>query len=124
MPQYLCSNSTVHCFTHEGKCIPLPCGQWSCPECRRILAFQWSLRARLGVGETIAYMWTFTQPSKVHSLRFAYEILPSQWKNVRQKCQRAWGTWLYLAVVEGQPHRYEMPHFHVLSFNEMPQRPH
>jgi hypothetical protein len=76
------------------------------------------------VDDLIAYMWTFTQPGKVRSLSFAYKILPSQWNNIRQKCQRAWGKWSYLAVVEGQPKRGEMPHFHVLTYREMPARPH
>ena len=111
-----CSHSTAWCFTAQGRVIPLPCGRWGCPECARTLAFQWAKRARIGVEDRLAYMWTLTQPSRVKSLAYSFEILPGQWDNLRKYCQRAWKTWSYLAVVEGQPHRYDMPHFHLLCF--------
>lgn len=122
MPINICSRSTAWCFTDQGRVIPLPCGRWACPECSRTLAFQWAKRAKIGVDDRIAYFWTLTQPASVKLPKFAFRILPAQWDNLRKYCQRAFGKWSYFAVVEGQPHRGDMPHFHLLCFEEPPKR--
>jgi hypothetical protein len=118
----MCSNSTAYCFTWLGAVVTLPCGQWKCRECSRILALQWAKRAKIGVEHKMAFMWTLTQPGYVKTPAFAYSVLPKQWDKLRRYCQSVWGHWSYFAVVEGQPKRVFMPHFHLLCFHEPPIR--
>lgn len=122
MSSLLCSNSTAYAFTHRGVVIPLPCGKWSCPECARTLAKEWAIRVKIGIGEEVAFFWTLTMSGKVRTPQYAFEILPSLWDGFRKKVQRAHDNWQYVAFVEGQPKRSNMPHFHVISLEKAPLR--
>lgn len=85
----------------------------------------WAWRAFIGVEQAdhVAWMWTLTMSGKIRSRKYAYEILPKLWKNLQQTMKRAFGgKWTYIAFVEGQPHRYGMPHFHVISLRKAPKR--
>lgn len=101
----------------DGKAIALTCGSWNCRYCAQTLAVEWSRIARHGVENMghEAYFQTFTLPGSVITRRKAFEILPRLWDNLRKSFQRHNLAWLYIAFVEGQPHREFMPHFHVLS---------
>lgn len=65
----------------------------------------------------------------IKTKEYAYKRLPILWKRARMFMQR-WvkehgkpgEKWEYLAVVEGQPHRNNMPHFHVISSCKCPIR--
>jgi len=60
---------------------------------------------------------------KIRSRKFAYSILPKLWDTLRKALQRSFGgKWSYIAFVEGQPKRYGMPHFHVISLKKAPKR--
>jgi hypothetical protein len=45
----------------------------------------------------------------------AYEVLPRLWDTLRKQIQRREGKFSYIAFVEGQPKRSNMPHFHVIT---------
>lgn len=122
MCAYLCSHSSANAFTHRGVVIPLPCGKWSCPECARTLAKEWAIRVKLGIGEDVAYFWTLTMSGKVRTPAYAFEILPSLWDVFRKRMQRTRGKWSYVAFIEGQPKRSNMPHFHIISMEKAPMR--
>lgn len=67
-------------------------------------------------------MWTLTMPDWYTKPEQAYKDLPKLWDTMRKEIQREQGKFAYLAVVEGQPHRSEMPHFHVITFGRVPVR--
>lgn len=117
-----CTQATAQAFTPRGFVIPLPCGKWNCPGCAHTLATEWAIRARLGVGEGKAHFWTLTMPGKVRTTQYAYEILPDCWDKFRRVMQVLRDDWSYIAFVEGQPNRFDMPHFHMLSLEKCPFR--
>jgi len=103
--------------SQSGTAVALVCGSWNCPTCSKLLAREWARIAKYGVdhiGET-AWFWTLTMSRKVKTREKAFEIMPTLWNSLRMAVQRASGLWLYIAFVEGQPHRAYMPHFHVLG---------
>lgn len=53
----------------------------------------------------------------------AYADLPKLWDRFRKYIKRYYaGTWEYVAFVEGQPKRVDMPHFHIISLVKSPKR--
>lgn len=117
-----CTNATTSCFTHRGFVIPLPCGRWTCPGCARTLATEWAIRVRLGIVEQHAYFWTLTMPGKVRTAEYGFEILPDMFNKFRKVIQILRHDWSYVAFVEGQPERHDMPHFHLISLEKCPFR--
>ena len=112
-------------FNIHGHVKPIYCGKWSCERCARQNAKLWAWRAYLGVerNNQSAWFWTLTMSGKIRSRKFAYSILPKLWNSLRMALQRAFGgKWSYIAFVEGQPKRYGMPHFHVISLKPAPKR--
>lgn len=101
----------------SGLAVPLVCGSWNCPTCAKLLAREWAEIAHYGVEHLAdtAWFWTFTMSGRIHTREKAFELLPKMWDSLRKSVQRANGVWLYIAFVEGQPHRNYMPHFHVLG---------
>lgn len=120
-----------YAFNGNGICVPVPCGQWSCPHCAKHLARLWAWRAKLQVqgceGQTY-WFWTLTLRGKYHTRAAGFKALPKLWDRFRKAVQRALkakgipGKWEYLAFVEGQPQRQYMPHFHILSSHKSPRR--
>lgn len=111
-------------FNSEGNLHAVKCGQWSCVSCAKDLARLWAWRCRLHVEQanTQAYFWTFTMGSRVRTAARGYAILPTLWDNLRKTVQRSCSDWSYCAFVEGQTHRGNMPHFHVISMISAPRR--
>jgi len=112
-------------FTQDGKPALLYCGKWDCQHCRKINAGEWSRIGRFGVhygqaGRVQIVFWTLTLGSKYKSTRDGYLALPKLWDAFRKAIQRAQGRFDYLAVVEEQPKKRKMPHFHVLAFARIP----
>lgn len=53
----------------------------------------------------------------------AYADLPRLWDRFRKYVKRYYnGKWEYVAFVEGQPKRVDMPHFHIISLIKSPKR--
>lgn len=53
----------------------------------------------------------------------AYADLPRLWDRFRKYIKRLHGDgWEYVAFVEGQPQRVDMPHFHIISSIKSPKR--
>lgn len=104
-------------FSVTGKAVPLRCGSWYCPVCSKQNARNWATRSAIEF-ETGSVFVTLTQPETVMSAEFAYGILPKQWDKYRRSIEYEWKyiePVRYIAFVEGQPRRNDMPHFHVLS---------
>lgn len=64
-------------------------------------------------------MITLTLGRRFKTPYAGYVALPRLWDTLRKSMLRKWGTWRYLAFVEGQENRGGMPHFHILS-NRLP----
>lgn len=112
-------------FTQNGVARLLWCGKWSCPNCRAQLASKWARIAKYGVHKLEAQhggslFWTFTLGSGYTTVSEGYKALPRLWDNTRKYIERDQGKFLYLAFVEGQPHRNNMPHFHAIVFAHIP----
>lgn len=112
-------------FTQQGKPALLYCGKWDCPHCRPFNAGEWAQEARFAVaygqaGRLPVIFLTLTLGSKYKSTRDGYKALPRLWDNFRKTIQRYYGRFDYLAVVEEQPKKRKMPHFHVLAFCRIP----
>lgn len=113
----------MYAFDKKGHCIPVRCGQWSCPECAKRLARRWASIAGYGVqtkGQGKAYFWTLTMGRKIKTPKYAYLKLPHMWDSLRKSMQRIYPEWCYLAFVEGQPKRGNMPHFHIITLQPSP----
>lgn len=113
------------CFTSDGKAKFLRCGQWHCKHCRGVLAREWARVVRFGMTELLAsggtpLFWTFTLGKRYKVPAEAYEHLKRLWDSLRKSIQREQGTFQYVAFVEGQPKRRNMPHFHVVTFASVP----
>lgn len=100
-----------------GQFVPVRCDQWSCDYCRKIKSLRLAQRAVLGVRDMsgVPMFWTLTMPGHINSVSFAYKVLPKNWDTFRKRVQRQAPNFYYFAVVEGQPRRGGMPHFHILS---------
>lgn len=111
-------------FKASGQCVPIYCGQWSCEHCAKKLARKWAIRAAHGVkvvGEGYTYFWTLTMGRKIKTAKYAYAKLPRMFDALRKAMQRKYKHWLYIAFVEGQPERGNMPHFHIITFQSSPE---
>jgi len=114
-------------FTVSAKPIQVFCGKWSCPNCAKMNARQWSWRVRLHTHTWHDETWvfiTFTLRGSVDSVAEGYKLLPRLWDGMRKAMQRFYGRkeWQYCAFVEGQPKRFGMPHFHIISNRPTPYR--
>lgn len=100
-----------------GTFVPVRCDQWNCEYCRKIKALRLAKRAMTGVSAMTGKprFWTLTLPGKIRTAEFGYKILPGNWDTFRKKVQRQNPNFFYFAVVEGQPYRDNMPHFHILT---------
>jgi hypothetical protein len=105
-------------YDMKGIIQPIFCGRWQCEYCEKVNAALWAMRTWHGI-ETMqqkAWFWTLTFPGSVYSPSFAYRILPKMWDTIRKYMQRQeHDSWLYVAFVQGQPRRSDMPHFHIIS---------
>lgn len=103
-------------FNKSGSVQSVYCGQWACPRCSKIKARLWGWRARLTVDDSDKtwYFWTLTMRRKYRDPAVAYADLPRLWDTLRKSIQRRVGVFSYIAFVEGQPKRGNMPHFHVI----------
>jgi len=112
-------------FTQEGTPALLYCSKWDCPHCRIHNAGEWARVARYAVhygqeGRKLIVFWTLTLGSNYKTTRDGYLALPRLWDNFRKTIQRIQGHFDYMAVVEEQPKKRKMPHFHVLAFASIP----
>lgn len=93
------------------------------------LAGKWAKRAELGrvpaPTDPNPEFWflTLTLPSVYADAEQGFKALPVLWDTTRKSYQRFYETWMYMAFVEGQPNRGNMPHFHVLSDVVPPIKP-
>jgi hypothetical protein len=115
-------------FDTDGNTHIIYCGQWSCPRCAVRLANKWAARARAGFSpdseEGVDELWflTLTLGSGVRSTLGGFALLPRLWDTTRKQYQRYYGSFSYIAFVEGQPNRSFMPHFHILATSLPPTR--
>lgn len=58
---------------------------------------------------------TLTLSSYYQTPDQGFAALKKLWDKTRKAFQRSHPKWTYLAFVEGQPERDDMPHFHILS---------
>lgn len=122
--------SAKHCpqmyaFNTDGALIAVRCGSWYCPKCMKTNSLHWSWRVRLHLNKRTgtAYFWTLTMGRKYKTAQQAYAALPRLWDRFRKYIQRHHeGRWEYVAFVEGQPQRVDMPHFHIISLIKSPKR--
>lgn len=117
----------LHAFNQEGKVKAISCGLWKCPVCQKNLARLWAKRAYIQVARSDEkyYFITFTMGSDYFEPKTAFAELPKLWNTLRMAIQRFYGKsvkWSYLAFVEGQPKRVNMPHFHIISNMKMPDK--
>lgn len=123
-PSEECPNAK-RAFNAEGEIVRLACDLWSCDYCRKILAWRWAQTVRYGIAlwpSRAAFFWTLTLPAWVPTAEAGYKILPERWDNFRRNVQRAQSEFHYCAFVEAHPHRSFIPHFHIITLHEAPQR--
>lgn len=121
-----------YAFNSSGKITPVPCGRWSCEVCAKENARMWAWRARLQLDgdQKQYYFWTFTLGSKYKNAKQGFQAITRLWDTLRKAVQRHYrkvtgdkkAAWDYMAFVEGQTKRGNMPHFHVLSGTPAPYR--
>lgn len=115
-------------FTKDAEATLIYCGQWRCPHCAKRLAGKWAKRAELGLagmvetGEGDAWFLTLTLGSQFVTSQDGFMAIPKLWDTTRKAYQRWYGSFVYLAFVEGQNKRGGMPHFHILSTVPPPTR--
>jgi hypothetical protein len=87
-----------------------------CPRCSKVKARLWAWRVRITVNDSDQawYFWTLTMRRKYRTPESAYQALPRLWDTLRKAIQRREKKFSYIAFVEGQPKRGNMPHFHVI----------
>lgn len=123
------------CFTKTGETRLLRCGKWSCPHCAKLLSKRWAKRVYQHIQEqqTVTaenpladtkqfWFMTFTLKGKRLTTERAYVLIKKIWGKFRKQMQRKYREWQYVAFVEGQPKRQNMPHFHVISDCQPPAR--
>lgn len=113
-------------FSSDAQAKLLYCGKWSCKICAKRNARMWSIHAYYGItamGEKKAkvHFWTLTMGSNYVKPSEAYKEFPRLWDATRKAIQRYHKEFTFIAFVEGQPHRSYMPHFHVLTFQSIPE---
>lgn len=115
-------------FTQDAKPKLIFCGQWTCKHCAPRLSATWAKRARLHIfrasSATNGQFWflTLTLGSQYRTPKAGFAALPKLWDRLRKCIQRVQGAFEYLAFVEGQPERSNMPHFHILMNCEPPAK--
>lgn len=112
-------------FTQDGTASLLYCGKWDCQHCKPFNAGKWAQIGKFAVaygqsGRLPVVFWTLTLGSNYTTTEQGYKALPKLWDNFRKALQRTIGRFDYIAVVEEQPKRRKMPHFHVLAFAQIP----
>lgn len=112
-------------FSPKGSARILYCGKWSCDICAKVNAKEWADRAYYGITHPLYVghkprFWTFTLPPSCTTPKQGYQMLPRLWDTLRKEIQRSQKKFVYLAFVEGQPKRSNMPHFHVLVYAKVP----
>jgi hypothetical protein len=83
------------------------------------------MRVRYGIAlraDHDPWFWTLTLPGWVQSSAVGLRILPGRWDNFRKALQRQNPNFVYAAFVELHPHRANIPHFHVITFDPAPRR--
>lgn len=116
-------------FDHSGHTHIVWCGKWNCLRCQKRLAHQWAQRARLArnpsgsLSGSNLFFLTLTLGGNAKTATEGFSAIPSLWDTTRKAYQRFYGTFSYLAFVEGQPRRSGMPHFHILTWNQVPVEP-
>lgn len=119
--------STV-AFNSMGNTTYIFCGTWACPRCRSRIAGRWAKRTELGLasfaetGEGDAWFLTLTLGSLYRTPQEGYAAIPRLWDTTRKAYQRYYGSFTYLAFVEGQAKRGGMPHFHIVTPVEPPTK--
>jgi len=114
---------TMNAFNTSGDIVVVLCGQWKCSICSRLLARKYASITAYGVNQQggKAYFWTLTMGRRIKSPRRAYELIPTMWDALRKSMQRKYKEWQYIAFVEGQPKRGNMPHFHIITMKPCPR---
>jgi hypothetical protein len=113
-------------FTQRGKAKILYCGRWGCKHCAKRNAREWSQDVFYGIRNPKTpvkrwHFWTLTMPPKYTKPSQAYSILPRIWDAFRKAIQRNQKRFTFVAFVEGQPERSNMPHFHIITSNTIPK---
>lgn len=121
------------CFTKYGVAKLLFCGQWRCKACRKRLSQKWAKRVYLHIMQAHSeeaiesgtdngdfFFITFTMRGSVRSNELAFKLLPVLWNKFRKRMSRRFKRFDYVAFVEGQPQRGDMPHFHIVSSKPLP----
>jgi len=114
----------IWAFNSTGDVVHLPCGQWSCSECRKLLSGRAARRVRYGIAlwPDSAYLWTFTMRGYVKTPRLGFHILRVGWDALRKAVQRAYGEFQYASFIEIHPHRCGIAHVHCVSLCPSPER--
>lgn len=113
----MCKNGMMMTAVNErigvGVIFRLRCKRWSCPDCAKVNADMWCLRATWGAhqliesGQNIALV-TVTAHER-HSVSRAVEKLPSQWNKLRNHWQRSGEKPSYILI----PEVGKRGHFHI-----------
>lgn len=105
-------------FSEHGQPVAFRCGSWYCEYCARLNARTWGNRTALNFPLGGSFM-TLTMSPKIYTPALAYKLIPAMWDTFRKSIQRqlesTGSNWSYIAVVEGQPKRGHMPHFHIFA---------
>ncbi len=111
--------SGLRAFNTAGEIVVLPCNQWKCPYCQKILAWQWASRVRYGIAlwPLSAYHWTLTVPGEIFTPDYAFEVVTAAWDNLRKHCQRKMPYFHYAAFVELHPNRVGIAHLHIITLH-------
>jgi hypothetical protein len=115
-------------FTHEAKATLIYCNQWKCSKCAKRLAGKWAKRTELAIASMKgtfggdAWFLTLTLGSQYLSTLDGFQAIPRLWDTTRKAYQRYYGSFTYIAFVEGQEKRGGMPHFHIVTSVEPPTK--
>ncbi len=69
-----------------------------------------------------AWFLTLTLGGQYSSVAAGFQAIPELWDTTRKAYQRYYGSFAYLAFVEGQQQRGGMPHFHIITPVEPPTK--
>ena len=90
---------------------PLRCKRWQCPKCGLDKVRQTMARIDAGSRQGHVRFFTLTSPGDEDAAT-SWEELPGRWKRFRQRLERRFGKFEYLAVSEEQKRGHA--HLHVL----------
>ena len=121
---YKACTSGLWSFNSYGDVVNLPCGQWKCEACRKLLSGRSARRVRYGIAlwPSDAYLWTFTMRGYVKTPGLAFHILRVGWDALRKAVQRAYGEFQYASFIETHPKRTGIAHVHCISLCPSPER--